>query len=131
LSLAFKELRVYFRVLIAVIVVGAVLVLLFMNRGPAHAVPVWFFGLTQSQKPVNVITIILCSAAGTLVSWWLLSLCWGLWRELRELKHERLLHDTAKDLRQRSKAMDERERRIDEKIEQVIRQEEPEPVDSD
>lgn len=129
MSLAFKEIRVYFRVILGLMVLGAIGLLFFKNSG--YAVPIWFFGLTETDKPVNVIWIILCSAAGTLVTWWLLALCWGLWHELRELKHERLLHNATKSLQRRNTELEMRERRIDDKIEKALRIEEPEQTETD
>lgn len=118
MSVAFKQLRVYVRASIVVAVLVAVVLVLFMNRG--HTVSLWFFGLTDTNKPVNVVWLMLCTAASTLVSWWGLSLGWGLWRELKEAHSLRMIRDAAGRLDERAEKLDVRERRLDENVQKAI-----------
>ena len=122
MSVALRRFRVYVRAILVLLVVAAVGLVLFNNRG--HAVPVWFFWLTDATKPVNVVWLMLCTAVGTLVTWWTIRIGWHLWRDTRELKRVQALQQTAKGLDKRSAELDERERRIDEKLRREIAKEE-------
>ena len=70
----------------------------------------------------------LCTAVGTLVSWWVFSFAWGLLRDMREVKRQQAMDQVTKELAKRQAEMDERDRRIDEKLKRAITQEE-EPGD--
>ena len=121
MGVAFKQLRVYVRLIIVLVVVLCIGLVLVRNRG--NAAPVWFFWLTDAQTPVNVVWLMLCTAAGTLVSWWLLSLGWGLWRDLREVKRLQSAEQAKEDVGRRAAALDDRERRLDEKLKHAIAEE--------
>ncbi len=110
MHVAFRQVRAYFRIGLGVLVLVAVGLVLFMNRN--HAAPVWFFWLTDASKPVNVVWLMVCTAGGTLVSWWLLSLCRGMWRELHEARRERTLEEATRALSERAAELEERERRL-------------------
>lgn len=121
MSLAFRQLRAYARAVIVVVVVVAIGLVLVKNR--SNEVPIWFLWLTDDTKPVNVVWLMLCAAAGTLVSWWAFRLGWGVWREMRELRRLRAVSETTRDLEQRAAVLDQRERRVDEKLKHAIGQE--------
>jgi uncharacterized membrane-anchored protein len=118
MGVAFRQLRVYVRLVIVLVVALGVGLVLVQNRG--NAAPVWFFGLTDAQTPVNVVWLMLCTAAGTLISWWVLSLAWGLWRDMREVKRQHAENQAKEELGRRMAALDERERRLDEKLKRAI-----------
>ena len=118
MGVALKQFRIYVRVIVLVAVVIFVGLVLIKNRG--NAAPVWFFWLTDSQKSVNVVWLMLCTAVATLVSWWAVSLSWGLWRDMREVKRVRAVGEAKKELDQRVAALEERERRVDEKLKRAI-----------
>ncbi len=118
MSLALKQFRVYFRVAVIIAVALAVGLLLFQNR--KNEVVFWFFGLTDSEKPTNVVVLIACTASLTLASWWTLSLARGLWRDLRAVERARDAGQAAKILEQRAEELDNRERRIDDKVHDAI-----------
>ncbi len=122
MSIAFKQIRAYVRGAVVVIVAVAIGLVLVKNR--SHAVQVWFFGLTDDTKPVNVVWLMLCTAAATLVTWWVFLLGWRLLREVRELQRERAIKHVATGLEKRTAELDERERRIDEKLHRAIGDEE-------
>ncbi len=113
MSVAFKQLGVYVRGAIVLVVAAAIGLVLFKNRG--NEVSFWFFGLTGDTE-INVVWLTLCTAAGTLVTWWALSLGRGLWRDMREVKHVRAIDKAASKLDIRTSELEERERRIDEKL---------------
>ena len=118
MRLAFKRLKVYGRGGLIVAVLGVVGLVLLKNRG--HAVAFWFFGLTDDERPVNVVWLILCTSAATLVSWWVLSLGWGLLRDMREVHRLRAISDATKELTQRATDLQERERRVDERLKRAL-----------
>ncbi len=109
-----RRFKVYVRcTLIATMAVAASLVL-FMNR--SNRVPVWFFGLTDSQKPTNVVWLIFSVVGATLWLRWVFSLGWGLWHDIRELKNRKEFIEAAKKLESRTSELEERERHIDDKL---------------
>lgn len=120
MSVVFKQFRVYVRGAIVLVVAAAIGLVLVMNRGEAHRASVWFFGLTDDAKPINVIWLMLWTAAGTMVTWWAFSLSRGLWRDVREVKRARITKDGADAMTRRSAELDKRERRIDEKLKEAI-----------
>jgi type VI protein secretion system component VasK len=121
MSLAFKRLKVYVRSVLIAVVAILIVTVLFKNRG--HEVSFWFFGLTDETERVNVVWLMVWTAIVALISWWVLTLGWSLWRDMRELK--RL--DASRRLQQAQDKRDEelkrRERRIDEKIQHAISRE--------
>jgi type VI protein secretion system component VasK len=121
MALAFKRIRVYFRLTLLGIVAVLVAVILIKNRN--NAVAFWFFGLTNEQEKVNVVWLMVCTAAATLVVWWVLSLGWRLWRDMRELRRleESKRVKDAQDKRERE--LQQREKRIDEKVQEAIERE--------
>ncbi len=118
MKLAFKRLKVYGRGGLIVAVLGVVGLVLLKNR--SHAVAFWFFGLTDDERPVNVVWLILCTSAATLVSWWVLSLGWGLLRDMREVHRLRAISDVTKELTQRTTDLQERERRVDQRLKRAL-----------
>ncbi len=118
MSVAAGQLKVYLRGVIIVAVVVAIGLVLFENRN--HKVSFWFFWLTDDTKPIHVIYLMLCTAAGTLASWWTLRMGLRLWRDAREMKRLRSIKNRAKVLNHRAVELDERERRVDRKLRDAI-----------
>ena len=114
MSLAIQRLKVYLRTSIVVVVVGAIGLVLFKNR--ANYVEVWFFGLTDESKKVNVVWLMLSTALGTLTAWRVVWFARGLWRDLREVGRLAAIEETTKLHEKRAAELDERERRIEEKL---------------
>ena len=82
MSLAWRQIKVYFRVTLIVLVAVAVVMVLWKNR--RNEVGIWFFWLVDPGAKVNVVWLMLSTAAGTLIAYWTLHLVWGLWREMRK-----------------------------------------------
>jgi hypothetical protein len=118
MSVALKRFAVYVRVVLVVVVLAGVALVLAKNRG--NSVAVWFFWLTDAAEPVNVVWLMLWTAAGTLVTWWAVALGWRLWRDVREMKRLRALNGVNRQLAERAKELNQRERRIDEKLRRAI-----------
>ncbi len=113
-SLAMKRLTVYLRGLVVLLVVGAIGLVLFKNR--SYTVQLWFFGLTDAGKPVNVVWVMVWTAGFTRAAWWVISFTRGLIRDYREMKRERAAAEAEKLHQQRAAELEERERRIEEKL---------------
>jgi len=117
MSLAFRQFKVYLRVALIVLIGSGVALILFRNRG--YSVRFWFFWLRDETQPVNVVWLMLCTAGGTLLSWWVVSVAWGLIRDWRELKRLRADADMARAQAQREAELTQRERRLQEKLDAV------------
>jgi hypothetical protein len=113
-SLAMKRLTVYLRALVVVLVVGAIGLVLFKNR--SSTVHLWFFGLTDASKPVNVVWVMVWTAGFTRAAWWVISFTRGLVRDYREMSRERAAAEAERLHQQRAAELEERERRIEEKL---------------
>ena len=114
-SLAFKQVKVYLRSGLVLLVVVTAGIVLWKNRG--YHTPVWFFGLTDEKKSISVVWLIVCTATATRTAQWVLSFCWGLWRDMREVKRARATEQERKSQEKRSAELDERERRLEEMLE--------------
>lgn len=124
MSLAFKRLKVYVRLVTLIGATVAVLMVLINNR--SHTVPVWFFWLTDETQEINVIWLMLCTAVATLILWWVFSFSWALVKDMREVQRvdaEKADQDASE---KRELQLQEREKRIDEKLKQAITQGEEE-----
>lgn len=122
MTVVFKQLRVYLRSSLIALVVVAIVVVLFKNR--ANSVSFWFFGLTDPNKSVNVLWLILWTAVATLGSWWTFSLGWGLLKDMREIKRLRKISSATQEMDKRETELEQRERRVDLKLHQAISDEE-------
>ncbi len=121
MSLAFRRLKVYVRLVLVLALLGAISLVLIRNRG--HDVHVWFFGLTDVNEPVNVVWVMLSTAGIALISWWVLRFAWGLWRDLRSLAREDVQRAAKKDLEAREKQVADRERKMDAIVKQAVEDE--------
>ena len=118
MSLAFKQMKVYVRGLLLIVVAVAVGLVLVNNR--ANKVSFWFFGLTDETKPIHVIWLVLCTALCTIVVWWIASLGWGVLRDLREVRRLKAVRLTETMQKRRAAELDERERRIDRELKATL-----------
>lgn len=114
MSLAFTRVRVYLRMAVVAGLVCAIGLVLFKNR--SNAVTFWFFGLTDVTKPVNVVWLIVWTASSTLLVARVFWFARGIWREFRELKELEVAKATAEAQTQRAAELNERERRVEEKL---------------
>jgi hypothetical protein len=111
MRLAYRRLKVYVRLGLVLVVAVAVVTVLAKNR--SNMVPVWFFGLTDSTQPINVVWLMLWTAVASLVTWWVFRLTWSLWRDMRELRRIDAAAQAEKDLERRRQEVEQRERRAE------------------
>jgi len=114
MRLAIRTITVYLRVLVVLLVVGAIGLILFNNR--SYTVNVWLFGLTDAGTPVNVVWVMLATAVSTLAAWWIVSLGRGLVHDLREVRRERDSAQKQKLTEQRVAELDARQRRVEDQL---------------
>jgi hypothetical protein len=115
-SLAIRKVKAYLRLIIVVVVAGAVGLILFENR--SNRVTVWFFGLTDPAQPVNVVWLLLFTALATIAAWRALTFTRGLWKDLRELKRLDEVGEVERRQRQRAAELEARERQLTQQLKQ-------------
>ena len=110
MSLAWKRFRVYFRLIIAIVVLGAIGLVLIKNKN--HTVKVWFFGLVNPQSEINVLWVILWTALFTRIAWFLMSFSLHLWQDYREVKKADLRRELDEQQKRREADLLDREQRL-------------------
>ncbi len=118
MSLAFKQIKVYTKLVLLVIVAVAIAAVLFKNRG--NSVQVWFFGLVDEKSEINVVWLMVWTAIGAIISWWVLKTAFGLAKDMRELRRDEEIRDRAKVQEDMAAKLRDQERRIDEKLGQAV-----------
>ena len=118
MRLAVRTFLVYFRVVVVLLVAGAIGLILFNNR--SYKVNVWLFGITDANTPVNVVWVMLATAVSTLVAWWLVSLGRGLVHDLREVRREKETVLAQKRTEDRVTELDTRQRKIEEQLKHTV-----------
>ena len=111
MSLAFKKLRVYARLILMGAVGLVVVLVLFKNRN--NLATVWFF---HEYKDINVVWLLLITGIGSVVAAWLTR---GVFRVMKEVRQIRQEEDSARLVReqeQRARDLVEQEKRIDAKL---------------
>lgn len=111
MSLAYKQVKVYVRITVVVLIVLVFAIVLFMNR--QHTVKFWFFGLTDADRQINVVWLVLSTAAASRIIWWAFSFTLSLRRDLKELKRQREQQEIEKAQAAKAKELEERERRLE------------------
>lgn len=114
MSLALRRFGVYLRLILALLVLGAIGLVLFQNRN--YKVRLWFFGLIDETKEINIVWVILSTALITRTVWFVLSFCSRLWRDLREVRKEEAREEVAKEQQRRETDLADRERRLQEQL---------------
>ena len=118
MSMIFKQLKVYVRMTLMVLVAGAVVLVLVKNR--ANTVHVWFFGLTDETQKINVIWLLLVTAAISLVCWWVVKVGVGLLSDMGEMRRLAISREREETLRKRETEVEQREQRIDDKVKNAL-----------
>ncbi len=110
MSLAYKQFKVYLRIIVVAVVVALVGYILFKNRN--YTVQFWFFGVTDETKPFNVIWLLWWTAGGTLIVARIVWFTRGLVRDYRAIQKQKTEQLAAVQQSQREKQLQERERRV-------------------
>jgi hypothetical protein len=118
MSLAIRKIKVYSKLTLIVLVACAGALVLWKNRD--KEVGVWFFWLTDPQRTVNVVWLMLLSGVGTLVAYWVLRTVFGVWREMKSVARDAVLADMVKEHAERSKPAEAGETVLDETTKKAI-----------
>ena len=118
MSLAFKRVKVYLKLILIVAVVGFVLLVVLMNR--KNTADIWVF---KSYKEVSVLWLIVVTAVASVVAWWITRKVFTVIRELREVRKMEESQSRLDEQRKLADEMVQREKRIDEKVRRAITEE--------
>jgi len=117
MTLALKQVKVYFKFAAIIAAIVVVLLVVLMNRN--RTADVWFF---REYSDVNVLWLILVTAVLAIVGWWGIRKVVGVLRDLRELRRSREVQRKMDEQRRLAEEMTEREKRIDEKLQRSIKE---------
>ncbi len=96
MALAFRQIKVYFKLVALVVIAGACLIVVVMNRG--NTATVWLFG---PYPDINVLWLMLCTAIATLIAWWLVRATAGVMKDMRELHRDKQQRELQKHVNER------------------------------
>ena len=113
-----RKIKTYSKLGLIVAVALVIVLIIFKNYG--RRVDVWFFG---DFRDVSILWLLLCTAAGSIVSYWVFRTVFSLWKEMRELGLESARRAAEEQQRRLAEELAEQERRIDEKRSELIRKE--------
>ncbi len=102
-----KRVSVYLKLGFVVAVVFVVTLVVIYNR--RNVVDVWFF---KSYEQINVLWLMLVTSAGSVVTWWLLTATFGVWRDMRELAAESERKRMEQEQRELARKLVDAEKRI-------------------
>ncbi len=120
MSLAIKQIKLYTKLTLVLIVALAIGTIFVKNR--SHQVRFWFFGLIDDQQEVNVVWLILCTAAGSIFSWWVLLTGLSMIKDLREVRRQQELKELERAQQELAEELRKQEQRIDRKVKNAIGQ---------
>lgn len=119
MSFVFRQFKVYAR--ITVLVALALVIAMVVYKNKSNRVDVWFF---HSYESINVVLLFVCTALGSIVSWWIVSASVGLWRDVRELSRAAEQKKADQQQRELAAKLAETEKRIDDKLKGAVSREE-------
>ncbi len=82
-------------------------------------------GLVDPEQPVNVVWLMLWTAVGAVITWWVLRTALTLIKDMRELRRQEELRKSERQQKEMAVKLREQERRIDDKISKAITEEVP------
>jgi len=110
-----KRFKVYLKTTLLVALAMVVAAVVYQNR--ANRVDVWFFA---DFADINVLWLITYTAAGTLVSWWIVVASRGVIREMGELSREAQRQSVERQQQAMAAKLAETEKRIDSKLKKAV-----------
>ena len=111
MTLVLKQIKLYAKLTLLVALALIVVLVVFKNRD--HRVTVWFFATYES---INVLWLMLCTAAGAIASWWILATTLTVWRDMRDVYRANAAARQKEETESRAQALADAEKRIDEKL---------------
>jgi CBS domain containing-hemolysin-like protein len=119
---SFKQLVVYTKVTLIVAILLGVAVVVFKNSG--YKTRFWPYA---DQADVPTLWLMLATSVVSVCVFWLLSKMRRVWRELAELRAEKLEKERLSQEEHRRSQLNDQERRIDEKIKKALDPEKSQP----
>jgi uncharacterized membrane protein YcjF (UPF0283 family) len=119
---SFKQLVVYTKVTLIVAILLGVAVVVFKNSG--YKTRFWPYA---DQADVPTLWLMLATSVVSVCVFWLLSKMRRVWRELAELRAEKLEKERLAQVEHQRKQLNDQERRIDEKIKKALDPEKSQP----
>ena len=113
-----KKIKAYSKLGLVAAVALVIGLVIFKNRN--HEVTFWFFGTYENM---NVLWLLLCTTAGSIVAYWGFLTVFSLWKDMRELGRESAWRDREQRQRKLAEELAEQERRIDQKRSEAIQEE--------
>ncbi len=111
MSLVLRRFKVYAKLVLLVALAVVIGLVIFFNR--SHTVDVWFFA---SYQDINVVWLLICTAAGSILAWWIVTRSVNLWRDARELSREAERKKSEQQQREMATKVAETEKRLDETL---------------
>jgi len=109
MGIAFKQFKLYFKLIIIGLVVLVLVLTLFMNR--SNVASVWFF---KEYTGVNVLKLMLLTAVGAIICFWFLTMTLKIWKEWRSVSQEAAEQERLIQLEQRTKELEQKEPQVEE-----------------
>lgn len=122
MSVAIRKAKLYVKLVLVAVVVLMVVVVLVKNHG--RQADVWFF---TEYEDVSVLKLLLVTAIVSILSFWILSTVFKLWRDWRELAEQAVRQQREQKLDAREGVLKEQEQRIDRKIDRALSDSPEEP----
>lgn len=119
MTLAWRRLKVYLKIALMAVVALVAMLTVIKNRN--NTAPVWFFG---PYEQVNVLWLVLITAVSAVVIWWGTWKIAGVVKELREVQRMKESQAQKSEQDRRAAELAERERRLDEKLRDALRDDE-------
>ncbi|HUN79875.1 MAG TPA: hypothetical protein VMV81_00025 [Phycisphaerae bacterium] len=117
-----KQISVYTRLTIVIILFVALVVVVFKNRN--YTTNFW---PGASSEPVATLWLMLATAILSIIVFWLLSKTRRVFKDLSQLRAEEALESKAAETERLRRNLADQERRIDEKLQRAIGPEQPHP----
>src|ERR1043166_7835659 len=110
-----KQIFVYTRLTVVIVLFIAILITVFMNRN--YKTNFW---PGASGEPVSTLWLILATAAISMIAAWVFSKTRKVFRDLAQLRAEEALELKAAETERLRKSLADQERRIDEKLQRAV-----------
>ena len=119
MGVALRRIKVYAKLAAIVAVLFVVFLVVLLNRNKTASV--WFFGTFED---INVLWLILVTACGSVIGFWIVSKVWRTYRELRQLQRDEQAQASQARQREMLERVDRKEREMDRKLREAIEKEE-------
>ena len=117
MGLTVRQIRVYGRATLMVLLAVAVLLIVLKNRG--RTADVWLLWVFEGK--VSTLWLLVITAATAIIVFWVLTKVVQTVREVRKVRREARLESAVTRQKEMAKRLEEQEKRIDQKVHDSIR----------